>query len=208
VNLHFSILPAWRGAAPVQHSLLHGDDVTGASTFQIVEELDAGPVYGLVTEAVRPDDTSGGLLARLARAGAALLVATIDGIEDGTVSAVPQPADGVSYAPKITVADAEVDWSRPAVHVDRLVRACTPAPGAWTRFRGQRLGLGPVRLSTGDFGLGPGEVDADKHAVRVGTATDAVLLIEVRPPGKRPMSAADWARGVRLKPGELLGPPR
>jgi len=139
VNLHFSILPAWRGAAPVQHAILHGDDVTGASTFQIVKELDAGPVYGVLTEPVRPDDTTGTLLDRLSYSGAELLVATLDGIEDGTVQAVPQPAEGVSFAPKITPADARVDWKLPAHVIDRLIRACTPDPGPWTELDGTRL---------------------------------------------------------------------
>src|SRR5690606_22686557 len=109
INLHFSVLPAWRGAAPVQHAVLNGDEITGATTFRIVKELDAGPVYGVVTEAIRPDDTSGDLLARLAVSGAELLLATLDGVEDGAVEARPQPEDGVSYAPKITVEDARVD---------------------------------------------------------------------------------------------------
>src|ERR1700683_4395370 len=147
VNLHFSLLPAWRGAAPVQHAILHGDDVTGASTFLIVKELDAGPVYGGLTEPVRPDDTTGSLLERLSHSGAELLVATLDGIEAGTVQAIPQPAEGVSFAPKITPADARVDWKLPAHVVGRQIRACTPDPGAWTEFDGVRLKLGPVSLT-------------------------------------------------------------
>src|SRR6478609_2532040 len=166
VNLHFSILPAWRGAAPVQHAILHGDDVTGASTFLIVKELDAGPVYGVLTEPVRPDDTTGTLLERLAQSGAGLLVATLDGIEDGTVHAVPQPAEGVSFAPKINPEDAHVDWKLPAYVVDRQIRAWTPDPGAWTELDGARLKLGPVFLDApagrpGDaapLDLAPGEV--------------------------------------------------
>ena len=129
VNLHFSLLPAWRGAAPVQHALLHGDDVTGASTFLIEQGLDTGPVFGVVTETVRPGDTSGDLLGRLAESGAGLMVATMDGIADGSLVAVPQSLDGVSFAPKISVADAEIDWLRPGRHVERLSRACTPARG-------------------------------------------------------------------------------
>src|SRR5512134_1668812 len=135
VNLHFSLLPAWRGAAPVQHAILHGDEVTGASVFALEEGLDTGPVYGVMTEEVRPRDTSGDLLDRLAAAGAGLLVATLDGLERGELVARPQPLDGVSYAPKLTVDDARVDWTAPAFHVDRQVRACTPAPGAWTTWR-------------------------------------------------------------------------
>ncbi len=203
VNLHFSLLPAWRGAAPVQHAILHGDDVTGASTFLITAGLDTGPVFGVVTEAIRPDDTAGDLLARLSVSGAGLLAATMDGIADGSLVARPQPADGVSLAAKITVADARVDWNDPGRHVDRLVRACTPTPGAWTMFRGDRLKLGPVRLrALGD--LRPGEIRVTKSGVAVGTATSDVDLGWVQPPGKKPMPAADWARGARVQPGERV----
>jgi methionyl-tRNA formyltransferase len=196
VNLHFSLLPAWRGAAPVQHALLAGDEVTGASTFVLEEGLDTGAVLGVVTETVAATDTAGDLLGRLARSGAELLVATLDGLEDGTVTAAPQPADGVSLAPKITVDDARVDWSAPALRVDRVVRACTPAPGAWTTFRGRRVKLGPVRPT--EERLPPGELSGDL----VGTATTAVRLGEVRPEGKAAMAAVDWLRGLRPEPGE------
>lgn len=198
INLHFSILPAWRGAAPVQHAILHGDEITGASTFQIVKELDAGPVYGVVTEPIRPDDTSGALLDRLAVSGAELLAATLDGVEDGTLEARPQPRDGVSVAPKINVADAQVDWAAPAMRVDRLVRACTPGPGAWSTFRGQRVKLGPVRLAPSAEPLPPGAIAAGKDTVLVGTATHPVELGEVQPQGKRLMTAGAWARGARV----------
>ncbi|GAA1751719.1 methionyl-tRNA formyltransferase [Nonomuraea bangladeshensis] len=203
INLHFSILPAWRGAAPVQHAVLHGDEITGATTFQIVKELDAGPVYGVVTEEVRRDDTSGALLERLAVSGAGLLAATLDGVEDGTLEARPQPADGVTIAPKLNVADARVAWDKPAMHVDRLIRACTPGPGAWTEFRGTRIKLGPVRPVPGER-LAPGEVAAGKSRVLVGTATDAVELGEVQPQGKRVMGAVEWARGVRPEGKEIF----
>ncbi|MEV4070447.1 methionyl-tRNA formyltransferase [Nonomuraea fuscirosea] len=196
INLHFSLLPAWRGAAPVQHAILHGDEITGASTFQIVKELDAGPVYGVVTEEIRASDTSGTLLERLSVSGAGLLAATLDGVEDGTLEARPQPADGVTIAPKISVADARVDWTKPAMHVDRLIRACTPGPGAWTEFRGQRVKLGAARVAEGERPA-PGEIVATKSTVLVGTATDALLLGEVQPQGKRLMQAGEWARGVR-----------
>jgi methionyl-tRNA formyltransferase len=202
VNLHFSLLPAWRGAAPVQHAVMAGDEITGASTFLIEQGLDSGPVYGTVTEEVRPTDTSGDLLERLARSGARLLAATMDGIEDGSLVAQPQPADGVTMAPKIQVADAEVDWSAPALRVDRLVRGCTPAPGAWTVFRGERLKLGPVRLSVGRSELAPGEIAVQKNTVRVGTGSHEVQLGEVQPQGKKRMGAGDWARGSRIAPGE------
>jgi methionyl-tRNA formyltransferase len=205
VNLHFSLLPAWRGAAPVQAAIKHGDEITGATTFLLEEGLDTGPTYGVVTEAIGERDTSGDLLGRLARSGAELLVATMDGIEDGTLRAVPQPAEGVSHAPKVTVADARVDWSAPAVPLDRLIRSTTPDPGAWTEFRGQRLGLGPVTpVRTGEVDLKPGELRAEKKRVLVGTATVPVQLGEVRPVGKKAMPAADWARGVRIEAGESL----
>ena len=204
VNLHFSLLPAWRGAAPVQHAVLHGDEITGASTFLIEQGLDTGPVYGVVTESIRPDDTAGDLLARLADSGAGLLAATMDGIADGTLVAVPQSADGVSLAPKLTVDDARVDWTAPGRHVDRVIRACTPAPGAWTTFRGERLKLGPGRLRGGNE-LEPGALTVARSGVSVGTATLDVELGLVQPPGRRPMAAADWARGARLEPGEHLG---
>lgn len=205
VNLHFSLLPAWRGAAPVQHSVMAGDEVTGASTFLIEEGLDSGPVYGVLTEEVRPTDTSGDLLTRLAFAGAGLLAATMDGIEDGTLHAVPQPAEGVTLAPKITVEDAQVQWSAPALRVDRVVRGCTPAPGAWTLFRGERLKLVQAAPVLDRTDLAPGELSAGKNNVYVGTGSHAVELLSVQPQGKKPMRAADWARGVRIAHGELLG---
>ena len=198
VNLHFSLLPAWRGAAPVQHAILAGDEVTGASTFQIEQGLDTGPVFGVLTETIRPTDTSGDLLARLAVAGAELLVGTLDALEDGTVTGVPQPAEGISLAPKLTPEDARVDWTAPAMRVDRLVRACTPDPGPWTTLRGRRVKLGPVTLT--DQQLAPGELAGDL----VGTGTQAVRLGRVQPEGKAPMAAADWLRGLRLAPGEQL----
>lgn len=198
INLHFSLLPAWRGAAPVQHAVLHGDTVTGASVFQLEEGMDTGPVYGTLTEEIQPTDTSGDLLERLAVSGAGLLVAVLDAIESGAARAVPQPADGVSLAPKITVEDAEVRWREPAFAVDRRVRACTPAPGAWTTFRDDRIKLGPLRPVRYGPELQPGDLLVEKERVLVGTATDPVALGEVRPAGKKAMSALDWARGARV----------
>ncbi|MCZ2526129.1 methionyl-tRNA formyltransferase [Streptomyces sp. HB2AG] len=209
VNLHFSLLPAWRGAAPVQHALMSGEDVTGASTFLIEEGLDSGPVYGFLTEQILPEDTSGDLLARLSRSGARLLAATMDGIEDGTIHAKPQPAEGISLAPKITVEDARVNWAEPALRVDRVVRGCTPAPGAWTLFRGERLKLpAPVALAADRpdlAGLAPGELAVAKNSVHVGTGSHPVELTEVQPQGKKRMRAADWARGARAASGDRLG---
>jgi methionyl-tRNA formyltransferase len=204
VNLHFSLLPAWRGAAPVQHAVLHGDEVTGASVFELEAGLDTGPVYGTVTVDIRPSDTSGDVLERLATEGAGLLVAVLDAIEEGTARAHPQPADGVTLAPKITVEDARIRWSDPAFAVDRRIRACTPAPGAWTTLREDRVKLGPVRPLANGPRLEPGDMLVERTQVLVGTATTPVVLGEVRAAGKKAMPAVDWARGLRIQPGEKL----
>src|SRR6476469_9534480 len=200
VTLHFSVLPAWRGAAPVQHAVWAGDEVTGATTFRIVKAMDAGPTFGVMTERIRPTDTAGDLLERLAEGGAGLLVTNLDGIEDGVLEAPAQAEDATSYAPKISVDDAQVDWGDPAVAVDRQVRACTPAPGAWTTYDGQRVKLGPVRLADREP-LAPGVLAVTKNAVHVGTGSVPVLLGDVKPFGKKQMPAADWARGARLESG-------
>ncbi|KUH87496.1 MULTISPECIES: methionyl-tRNA formyltransferase [unclassified Mycobacterium] len=198
VNLHFSLLPAWRGAAPVQAAIAAGDTVTGATTFQIEPALDSGPVYGVVTETIRPTDTAGELLERLSISGAALLETTLDGIADGSLAAVPQPSDGVTIAPKITVDEARVRWDLPAHVVERRIRAVTPNPGAWTMFGDLRFKLGPVSVDDQSVSLPPGIIRADRTGVRIGTASAPVLLGTVQPPGKKPMNAADWARGARL----------
>lgn len=204
VNLHFSVLPAWRGAAPVQHAVLAGDKVTGATVFSLVRELDAGPVYGTLTEPIGADDSSGDLLDRLAGSGAGLLVDVLDHLEDGDIEARPQPADGVTLAPKLTPDDARVDWSAPAYAVDRRIRACTPAPGPWTTFGDDRVKVGPVRADPERPALAPGELAVTKRTVHAGTGTDPVLLGTVQAHGKRPMAAADWARGLRLEDGARL----
>ncbi|WP_064064921.1 methionyl-tRNA formyltransferase [Rhodococcus gordoniae] len=198
VNLHFSLLPAWRGAAPVQAAIAAGDEITGASTFRLEAGLDTGPVYGVVTETVRPTDTAGDLLGRLAEAGATLLESTLDGLEDGILTPAPQPADGISHAPKVTVEAAQVQWTLPAHVVDRGIRAVTPAPGAWTMIGDLRVKIGPVTVT--DESLEPGELEIRKDGVLVGTATAAVRLGTVQPPGKKAMAATDWARGARLDP--------
>ena len=214
VNLHFSLLPAWRGAAPVQHAIRHGDSVTGASTVLIEQGLDTGPVFGVVTEAIDSRDTSADLLSRLAESGAGLLVATMDGIDDGQLAPVPQSTDGVSQAPKLTVADAQIVWSQPAMAVDRVIRSCTPDPGAWTTLAEQRVKVFPVavartagaEVSTPDAeaadDAAPGELtQVGKHRWLVGTGTTAVELGDVQPQGKKRMRAADWLRGQRVESG-------
>jgi methionyl-tRNA formyltransferase len=198
VNLHFSVLPAWRGAAPVQHAIWSGDEYTGATTFRIVQALDAGPTFGVMTERIRPTDTAGDLLGRLAEGGSGLLVATLDGIADGSLEAREQPAEGISLAPKITVDDARVDWSEPAVGVDRRIRACTPGPGAWTTLDGERVKLGRVEVVADGPDLKPGAIRVGKNEVLVGTGSQPVRLTDVKAFGKKQMGAADWARGVRL----------
>jgi methionyl-tRNA formyltransferase len=206
VNLHFSLLPAWRGAAPVQAAVRHGDEVTGATTFLLEEGMDTGPTFGVVTEPVGPADTAGDLLGRLAVSGAALLLATMDGIADGTLRPRPQPPEGVSRAPKVTTADARIDWAAPPLAIDRLIRSVTPEPGAWTTFRGERLGLGPVTTvpDTEPVVLKPGELHVEKRRVLVGTVAAPLQLGEVQPVGKRAMPAPDWARGAHIEPGDLL----
>lgn len=200
INLHFSLLPAWRGAAPVQAAIAAGDSLTGATTFLIEPSLDSGPVYGVVTETIRPTDTAGDLLNRLAVSGAALLSTTLDGIADQTLTPRPQPTEGVSVAPKITVEEARVRWDLPALVVERRVRAVTPNPGAWTMIGDLRVKLGPVHLDEAPIPLAPGAIHVGRNSVWVGTGSQPVRLGHLQPPGKRPMDAADWARGARLDP--------
>jgi methionyl-tRNA formyltransferase len=202
VNLHFSLLPAWRGAAPVQAAIAAGDTVTGATTFRIEPSLDSGPIYGVVTEAIRPTDTAGDLLDRLAVSGAALLSTTIDGIADGQLAAVPQPADGVSVAPKVTGEAARVHWGLPAQAVERRIRAVTPNPGAWTLIGDLRIKIGPVHVDTeAPKPLAPGNIHVDRRTVWIGTGSEPVRLGQIQPPGKKFMNAIDWARGARLDSG-------
>ncbi|GGU32259.1 methionyl-tRNA formyltransferase [Nocardioides albus] len=204
VNLHFSLLPAYRGAAPVQRAVWAGEEISGATTFRIVKAMDAGPVFGTMTQALAPDETSGSLFEKLTEGGAELLVRTLDGIEDGSLEAREQPAEGITYAEKITVEDARIDWSQSAAAIDRQIRACTPAPGAWTLLDGERFKVGPVTkadIAQPPLGLAPGELGATKNDVFVGTGTAPVRLGRVKAFGKKEMSAADWARGVRLESG-------
>lgn len=205
VNLHFSLLPAWRGAAPVQHAVMAGDEITGAATFRLEAGLDTGPVFGTVTEPIGPRDTAGDLLERLSVSGARLLVVTLDGIAAGSLEARPQPTDGISLAPKVEPADARVDWSLPAHVVDRRIRGVTPSPGAWTTWRGDRLRLGPVTPVAEGPALGAGELGTEGRDVLVGTGSGTVRLGEVQPAGKRMIPAIDWARGARPAPGEKVG---
>lgn len=204
VNLHFSLLPAWRGAAPVQHAIINGDEVTGATTFSLVKELDAGPVYRTITEPIDRTDTAGDLLQRLSVSGARLLVETLDGIESGDLEPIPQPSEGISLAAKITVEDAKINWTESAITIDRRIRGCTPAPGAWSTFRGERIKINSATVDDRDD-LEPGVLEITKRSVRVGTAQGSLLLGQVQAQGRKPMQTADWARGVQFEPGESLG---
>ncbi|ORL98233.1 methionyl-tRNA formyltransferase [Prescottella equi] len=196
MNLHFSLLPAWRGAAPVQAAINAGDEMTGATVFALDEGMDTGPVYGVVTEAIRTTDTAGALLARLSESGAILLESVLDGVEDGALQAVPQPREGVSHAPKVSVESARIRWDQPALAVHRHVRSVTPTPGAWTMIGDLRVKIGPVTLAQDS--LPPGRIEIRKDGFYVGTSTTAVRLDQVQPQGKKQMAAVDWARGARL----------
>ncbi|MFV8380237.1 methionyl-tRNA formyltransferase [Corynebacterium hindlerae] len=199
VNLHFSLLPAWRGAAPVQAALFAGDDITGATTFRIEEGLDTGPTLGTLTHAIAPTDTADTLLTSLAHAGAELLVATMDGLETGALVAEPQRGEP-SYAAKITKEDAKITWSQPDFAIDRLIRAYTPAPGPWTELGGQRFKIGKVALTDQDT-LAPGALAIGKNQVLVGTGSNDLEIVQLQPPGKKMMAAADWSRGANLAEG-------
>lgn len=207
VNLHFSLLPAWRGASPVNAAIAAGDEITGASTFRLEAAMDTGPVYGTITETIGAQDTAGELLERLAESGAGLLAATLDGIESGELVAVEQPADGVSYSGKISSADARIRWDLPAFAVDRHIRSITPVPGAWTELDGQRFKIGAVTLPAGDSlpeqaaGLAAGELNWTKKSLFVGTASGPIVIDRLQPPGKKLMNAMDWVRGSHIEPG-------
>lgn len=195
INLHFSLLPAWRGAAPVQRAVMAGDDITGAVTFLLEEGLDTGPVLGTLTERVGPEDTAGVLLDRLSHSGAVLLAQTLSAVEAG--KAVPEPQQGeVSLAPKLTIDDGRIKWNQPALAIGRQARGVTPEPGAWTTLDGQRVKLEPVRLRPDVPDLAPGSVEQSGKIVLVGTGSHAVELTRIQPSGKKMMAAADWVRGM------------
>lgn len=205
INAHFSRLPRWRGAAPVQHAIAHGDTTTSVTTFRIDQGLDTGPV--LLTS---PDveigerEDSGHLLNRLAPIGAELLVDTMDALAAGSVEATAQSSEGVSFAPRLSVDDARIDWQRSAIDIDRSIRACTPAPGAWTTFGGERLRIGvPAAVAASSLdGFGePGAIHLDGKGVVIAAASGHLEIDQVQPAGKKWMAADAWIRGLRT--GEL-----
>ena len=197
INLHFSLLPAWRGAAPVQRAIMAGDDITGATTFRLEEALDTGPVFGTLTRTISADDTAGDVLDALAVDGAQLLVQTVGQL--ATLRPVPQSSDDVSYAEKLSKSDAHVRWADPALAINRQIRGCTPEPGAWTTIGGERISLGPVRMRADVTDLAAGALRFD-DVVLVGTGSHGVELGDVKPAGKGWMAAAAWARGLRERP--------
>ena len=207
LNLHFSLLPAWRGAAPVQRAVIAGEDVTGACVFRLEEGLDTGPVYGRLTEAISGRDTSGDLLERLARAGAPLVLDVLRSVADGSVRPEPQDDALATLAPMLSAADGEVHWDDPALTIDRRVRGVSPAPGAHTTYQGARFRLGPVTPVPEVTDLLPGQLRTTKHEVLVGTGGCAVRLGQVAPAGRNWMSADAWARGARPEVGAFLGAP-
>ena len=194
INLHFSLLPRWRGAAPVQRAIIAGDDVTGASVFQLVAELDAGDVFGHVSQSIGAHETAGHLLDSLAYSGAELLVRVVDALADGTARAEPQVGD-VTLAPKLTLEDGRIDWSRPATEVSSLIRGVTPEPGAFTMVGDLRVKVLEAAVARESPRLESGRFAADGSRLVVGTATDPIELISVHPSGKRAMDALDWWRG-------------
>jgi methionyl-tRNA formyltransferase len=208
VNLHFSLLPAYRGAAPAQRALLDGAEVTGACTFLIDEGVDSGPLLACTQVRVLPEEDAGSLIARLAEIGAELVVSTLNGLEAGRLRPRPQPQHGVSLAPKVHPAEARLDFTAPAARVVNAVRAFTPSPGAWTTFRGRRLKITRARPAPAGAGddLEPGQLRLDRgRRLLAGAAEGAVELLCVQPEGRRPMSGAEFARGARLAREEWLG---
>lgn len=201
INLHFSLLPRWRGAAPVQRAIMAGDDVTGASVFQLVEELDAGPIFGTLTQGIGSAETAGHVLESLADSGAELLVRVMDMIADGTARAVEQVGD-ITLAPKLTIDDGRIDWTLSAANVHQRIRGVTPEPGAFTDVDGTRLKILDARVAWDAAQRLPGHVDFEVGRVLVGTATHPLELIQVQPAGKKPMRAADWSRGRQFS-GEV-----
>lgn len=204
INLHFSLLPRWRGAAPVQRAIMAGDEVTGAAVFQLVPELDAGPIYSTLTDQLAPTDTAGVVLERLARKGAQLLVETLAGIEAGA-RPIAQDEEGLTMAAKLSPAEMQLDLARPALELDRIVRGANPQPGAWTTFRGERLKLLLTSVPEQAEPLEPGQIRVTKKFVELGTGSTPLRVEQIQAAGKKPMRAADWARGISWHDDERMG---
>jgi methionyl-tRNA formyltransferase len=197
INLHFSLLPRWRGAAPVQWTIIGGDDTAGATVFQLVPQLDAGPIFGTVSRAVGAHETAGHLLDALAVDGAALTRRVIDQLAESSIDAREQEGD-VTLAPKLTIEDARIDWTVAVETVYRRIRGTTPEPGAFTTVGGVRLKVLEAAPARDTARLEPGLFALDGGRVLVGTASTPLELIRVQPAGKTAMRAADWWRGIAL----------
>jgi methionyl-tRNA formyltransferase len=194
INLHFSLLPRWRGAAPVQRAIIAGDEITGATVFQLVPELDAGDVFGQTTQPIGGQETAGHLLDSLSMSGAELLARVVDAIAGGDARAEPQSGD-VTLAPKLTLVDGTIDWSADAHTVTSLIRGVTPEPGASTTLDGARLKIVQAAIARDSPRLPPGTFAQEGKNILVGTSTDPVQLVTVHPAGRKAMAAADWWRG-------------
>ncbi|MCU1424310.1 MAG: methionyl-tRNA formyltransferase, partial [Microbacteriaceae bacterium] len=194
VNLHFSLLPRWRGAAPVQRAIIAGDELTGATVFQLVPELDAGAVFGQFTQVIGATETAGALLDSLALSGAELLSRVVDAIAEGDARAEPQTGD-VTLAPKLTLADGRIDWAGDAHAVSNLIRGVTPEPGAFTTLDGARLKILEAEIARDAPRLAPGHFERQGKLILVGTASDPIHLLTVHPAGRTAMAAGDWWRG-------------
>ncbi|MBA3021281.1 methionyl-tRNA formyltransferase [Propionicimonas sp.] len=201
INVHFSLLPRWRGAAPVQHAILAGDEITGVTVFELVAELDAGPVLATAEYRLGEQETTGEALAALQQLGGQMLLNTLDGMAAGTVTATVQPEAGVTLAPKLTVAEARIDWNAPARRIQRQVLANNPSPMAWTELDGQRFRVLAARAAE-PSGLEIGVVRAEKRRVVVGTGDGDLELLTVQPAGRKAVAGADWGRGLR-EPGRF-----
>lgn len=204
INLHFSILPAWRGAAPVQRALIAGDPVLGASVFQLVAELDAGDVFASREITLPEGATADVALAALAEDGAALTAEVVAGIADGSARAVAQTGEA-TFAPKLTLEDGALDWSLPVDSVFARFRGVTPEPGAHTTVGGQRVKILEAAPAADTAPLAPGEIGATKTSVLIGTASTPLAVTRVQPAGKGAMNAADWWRGQRDAEGMRAG---
>jgi len=202
INLHFSLLPRWRGAAPVQRAVIAGDDLTGASVFQLVPELDAGDLFGQLTQPIGALETAGHLLESLAESGAELLLRVVNNLADGTARAQPQAGD-VTLAPKLTIDDGRIDWTADAVTVSNRIRGVTPEPGAFTMIAGARLKLLEAVIARDAAPLAPGEFSLDGKRLLVGTSTNPIEVLRVHPAGGRSMAATDWWRGRPSDSGRI-----
>jgi len=203
LNLHFSLLPAYRGAAPVQRSILNGDVTTGVSIFEIDENLDTGPIYIQKEFRIPENSTSDEILLDLANLGASSFDAVLELITQG-VAPTAQSTAGVSFAPKITKEEAKIDWRLPAKKIIEAIRAFTPNPGAWTSYKGASLRITCAIEEVAELKLDPGKLSVVGKRLLIGTATNSVEVIRIIPAGKKEMNASDWINGARLSEGEIF----